>query len=187
MTRAERLKDDLNKRIAQINHIRLKVQRLNSFASSSTLRAFENRLKKRQEYFEDAYRGGPNWISYQSLSNSEELTTSIIVGQRLEIFTLEVEFERFAITYSTEFFGFYSPEPFKLFGLEPDLVFNKGYSGGYYVDSYGRVRDAINKNPSLILKEREKVTEYLIRGSETCVYKRQGKPFPIDLTVPYGY
>ena len=70
MTRAERLKDDLNKRIAQIKHIRHKVQRLNSFASSSTLRVFENRLKKRQEYFEDAYRGGPNWISYQSLSNT---------------------------------------------------------------------------------------------------------------------
>lgn len=187
MTRAERLKNDLYIRIAQIKHIRSKVQRLSGFASSSTLRVFDNRLKRRQDYFQNAYDGLANWNSYQSISNSEELTHSIIVGQRLEIFALEVEFEMFALKCNWEFFGFYNPDRFMLFGLHPDLVYNKGYSGSYYVDSYGRVRDEINKNPYLISKEREKVTAYLMKGCEYCSFKKQGKPFPIDLSIPYGY
>ena len=187
MTTTEKLKNDLCVRIEQLKHIRHKVQHLNGFSSSSTLKVFDNRLKKRQDYFQNAYDGGANWNSYRSISSSEDLTHSIIVGQRLEIFALEVEFEMFALKCSREFFGFYNPDRFMLFGLSPELVYNKGYSGGYYVDSYARVRDEINKDPSLILKEREKVTQYLIRGSETCAYKKQGKPFPIDLTVPYGY
>ena len=187
MDTEELLKNDMRKRIKQINYIIRKTQLIPRYYSNTTLKLFLHRMDKRKKYYENALNTAGGWIPFNSISKSEHLTNSIIVGQRLEVFAFEVEFERLALRYHSGFFGFYHPESFKLFGINEQYVYDKGVSNGVRIPAYDTVRSAIQNDPSLILREREKVTAYLKRGWETCVSKRQGENFPIDLTIPEGY
>lgn len=186
MDRVELMKLHLRKMITQIEYIRHKLQHISRFNEFSKMKLFDYELEKAKKYYENALSPS-GWQPYISITNSEKLTNSIIVGHRLEIFAYEVRFERFAIRYENEFFGFYHPEPFNLFGISEELIYNKGINGGIRIKEYDDVRSAIQNDPSLILKEREKVTTYLYRGSETSVFRRNGGKFPIDLTIPGGY
>ena len=187
MDRVELMKQNLRKWVKQIDYIRNKLQRISGFVHSNSMRLFDNHLKKTRDHFESALTTPEGWQSYASITKSERLTNSIIIGYRLEVFTLEVRFEFLAIRHENAFFGFYNPEAFKLFGLTPELVYDKGLSGGGKIPAYDAVRSAIQNDPSLILREREKVTEYINKGCQTSVFKRTGDPFPIDLTIPEGY
>ena len=186
MDRAELMKEDLRKRITQIEYIRHKLQHISRFYEFPNLKLFDHKLEKVKKSFEDAFTP-TGWYPYISITNNESLTNAILLGRRLEIFVYEVRFERLAIAYDSGFFGFYHPEPFKLFGLNEELVYNNGLHGGVRIPAYDEVRLAIRRDPSLILREREKVTAYIYKGSETSVFRRNGGKFPIDLTIPGGY
>lgn len=185
MDRAEILKSDMRKRIKQIEHIMYKLQCISGFRSNTTVSLFHHKLEEKRKHFKNALSTPQGWMSYESISKSDSLTNSILVGNRLEIFALEIYYEELAIRYHNAFFGFYNPEPFKLFGTFPDYIYYKGKSGG--LKQYNEIRTAVQNDPSLILKEREKITAYLKKGWEYCVSKRKGEPFPIDLTIPEGY
>lgn len=182
--RAEKLRADLRKRVKQIDYIMQKVTRISTYSQFATLKVFYNRLEKKKKYFENALTTPAGWVSFESISKNERYTESLLVGNRLEVFGFEIEYEQFAIHYDKGFFGFYHPDRFLLFGIPPEYVFSRGEYGK---DDYARVRSAVQNDPSLILREREKVTAYLKKGWESCPSKRRGEEFPIDLTIPEGY
>lgn len=183
--RAEKLRADIRKRIKQISCIMDKAQHITGYSQFPNVRLFYHKLEKRKKYFENALATPGGWIPFDSISRTERLTDSILVGHRLEVFAFEIEYEQLALGYHRGFFGFYHPDPFLLFGISPGYVYNKGQSGG--VTQYNEVRTAVGKDPSMILRERERITAYLKKGWETCASRRNGEPFPIDLTIPEGY
>lgn len=187
MDNVELMKADLRKRVEQIEYIRQKVGRISGRGEFSTIRLFEHKLETVRKRYEAALTPAGWQSSYASITKSDRLTQSLIVGRRLEVFTFEVNFELMAIRYDSGFFGFWHPDRFNLFGLDFELVYNQGSSGGVRVPRYDAVRSAIQEDPSMIPRERERVTEYIMRGCQTCVFKRNGESFPIDLTIPYGY
>lgn len=182
--RAERIRADLRKRVKQIDYIMHKVQRISTYTQFANIRVFYHRLDKKKKYFENALTTPAGWIPFDSISRNERYTESALVGNRLEVFGFEIEFEQLAVNYDRGFFGFYHPDRFLLFGISPEYVFSRGEYGK---DDYAKVRSAIQKDPSLILRERERVTAYLKKGWESCASKRNGEKFPIDLTIPEGY
>jgi len=188
MDRVELMRSHLRQMITKIEYIRHKLQHVSRFNEFTEMKLFDHHLEKTKKYYENALTTPSGWQSFDSITKSERLTNSILIGHRLEIFAFEVRFERLAVKYANEFYGFYHPEPFNLFGISEYLIYDKGIiSKDVRSKEYDAVRSAIQKDPSLILKEREKVTAYLYRGCETAVFKKSGKSFPIDLTVPGGY
>ena len=187
MDNTELIKSDLRLRIKQIEHIRQKVKRINRYSEFAHIRLYANKLDEvRREY--ESRLTPTGWAGIASIAANDKLTKSILSTYRLNTFIYEVRYESMAVNYDTNFFGFYNPETFTLFGLSTDTVFNFGMiSGGYRDEGYGKLMIAVKEDPSIIQREREKVTAYLYRGFESTVSKRRGNPFPIDLTVPGGY
>ena len=187
MDNTELIKSDLRLRIRQIEHIRQKVQRIDRYREFPHIRLYADRLERVRKEYESRFTPA-GWAGIASVALNDKLTRSILSTYRLNSFIYEVRFESMAVNYDSRFFGFYHPEPFTLFGLSTDTVFNFGMiSGGYRDEGYGKLMIAVKEDPSIIQREREKVTAYLYRGFESTVSKRHGKPFPIDLTIPGGY
>ncbi len=183
----ELLKSSIKKHIAQLDCIMGKVKHISRYSEFPEIRLFYYKLDEKKKYFERAISSPGAWQQFAGIARNKRLTDSILVGWRIEIFAHEVRYERLLLYYGNELWGFYNPDRFLLFGLPEDYVYNGGMLNGSQRPEYSKVRTEIQNNPDLILKEREKVTQYLKKGYENSVAKRNGKPFPIDVTIPYGY
>lgn len=187
MDNTELIKSDIRLRIRQLEHIQHKVRHIDRYNEFSDIRLFDHRLEKAKKIYESRFTP-TGWAGMSSIAGNERLTKSILSTYRLNAFIYEIRFESLATNYDSRFFGFYHPETFSIFGLSPRLVFNFGMITSDRRDpGYDKLMMALRDDPSLIQREREKITAYLYRGSETSVFKRKGERFPIDLTIPGGY
>ena len=187
MDNTELIKSDLRLRIRQIEHIMNKVRHIDRFGEFSDIKLFYYKLSDVKKEYESRFTP-TGWAGISGIAGNDRLTRSVLTGYRFKSFVYEVRYESLAVNYDTRFFGFHHPEPFLLFGISSATVFNFGkISGGFQDEKYNKVLSDVHKDPSLILRERERVTAYLMRGCGTSVFKRNGESFPIDLTIPGGY
>ena len=185
---AEKINADLRLRIRQVAHIRDKVRRITRYSEFPEIRLFAHRLAEVKEEYEKILAVPYSWLSYEAVLKNEKIRSSVLFGWRLDTFVYEVRYERMALRDHGLFFGFYNPDSFLLFGLPEDIVYSKGYYNGARNEEYFAVRKRLQEDPSLLLAEREKVTDYLRRGCDTPLFRSRGLSFPpIDLTVPGGY
>lgn len=187
MDYTERIKSDIRLRIRQLDYIQSKLRSIPRFSQFTDLKCFFHKLTDEKKKYEERLTP-TGWAYLGSVPYTERLAESFLLNNRLRSFVYEVRYETLAVNYHDAFFGFYHPESFLLFGLSPGTVYNFGMmSGGIRDAGYSKFLTALHKDPSLITREREKVTAYIMRGIETSVFKRKGEKFPIDLTIPGGF
>ena len=182
------LKSDYRLRIRQLTHIREKLAHIPRFSEFSDMVMFYHKLNDEIKKYEN-YFTATGLYNLSNMAKSKTVSESVLLSNRFHTFVYEVRYESLAVKYHGAFFGFYHPEPFALFGLPVSTVYNFGaITGGFRDEDYDKMYSALRQNPdTMIMREREKVTKYIMRGCETSVFKRKGEPFPIDLTVPGGY
>ena len=188
MTNEERLKADISLRIRQLEYIKDKVKRINRYSEFTDIRLFAYKLEDIIKGYKGALSSDAAWYRYKSIAENDKVTDSVLFNMRLDTFVYEVYYEVLAVNYNHDFFGFYHPNSFNLFGITTELMMSKGMYNGNRVPEYVDVIRKIKENPTLaISRERTKVTEYIKKGYETTVAKRAGKPLPLDMSVPGGY
>ena len=181
------LKSDYRLRIRQLTYIREKLARIPRFREFSDMVMFYHKLNDEIKKYEN-YFTASGLYNLSNIAKSRTVSESVLLSNRFHTFVYEMRYESLAVNYHDAFFGFYHPEKFTLFGLPTSTVYNFGaITGGYRDADYDKMYAALRRDPDMILREREKVTKYIMRGCETSVFKRNGEPFPIDLTVPGGY
>lgn len=187
MDNASLLQSQIRLRIMQTEHIMSKVKGINRFSEFSNIRVFYHKLSDvRKQYMDRLTPTG--WAGIQSITANDRLTKATLNAYRLYSLIYEVRYESLAVNYDSRFFGFYNPEPFLFFDIDPDIMFNLGViPGGMRDKGYEGVLRAINLDPSIIPKEHERIASYLMRGYANSVAGRRGDKFPIDLTIPGGY
>lgn len=185
---AERVNADLRLRVEQLACIKDKVMHITRYSEFPEIRLFAHHLEETKKKYEGILAAPGSWLSYDAVLKNEKVRSSVLFGWRLDTFVYEVRYERMALRDHSRFFGFYNPDSFLLFGLPEHIVYGKGYYNGAQNKEYFEVLKKLQKDPSLILAEREKVTAYLRRGCDTPLFRSKGLSFPpIDLTVPGGY